>query len=65
MAPPKLGLFARNMETDPAFMLLYFALKHTEDGRINFDEVAKGMGLATANAAYVHIFLPGVLLAAN
>ena len=38
-------------------MLLYFALKHTEDGKINFDKVAKSMGLDTGNAAYTALVL--------
>ena len=51
MAPPKLDLAARNIEGDPGFMLLYFALKYVEDGKVNFNNVAKSMGLDTGNAA--------------
>jgi hypothetical protein len=57
-APPKLDLVARNVETDPAFMLLYFALKHTEEGKIKFDKVVTPMGFDTGNAAYVEVPLP-------
>ena len=58
MAPPKLDLVARTVESDPAFMLLYFALKHTDEGKIIFLEVANSMGPDTANAAYVDILVP-------
>ena len=58
MALPKLDLVARTVETDPAFMLRYFALQHTDEGKINFVKVANSMGLDTANAAYDDTLFP-------
>lgn len=49
MVPP---LVARDVEADPGFMLFYYALKYTEEGKINFTKVASSMCLDTAGAAY-------------
>jgi hypothetical protein len=44
-------LVPRDIDKDPGSMLLYYELKYVEDGKPNFAEVAKSMGVATANFA--------------